>query len=185
MRLLLLLVFLCTSAGCASRTSAVPPAYSSKEKSRMTFCVGIADTVRYVATEKLKGTPIEQVKSHYASKVFADLNLAATDKVYSEEFSSVWDYTVGYFEECSYQLAAIPAERITFGRYCLQNKLIADVALAYKASGAPREEAYAHFAKVSSNTAKAIIDFVYDGEGCRGETSLAVWDFCISQVTGD
>jgi hypothetical protein len=174
-------------AGCA--TGSVEPQkprpkhYTKQEHGRLTYCVGMADTAQYVATSKLRGAPIERVKSQYDSKPNTRLHLATVDKVYGASFTSAWDYTVSFFKECAQELAHVPASRADMAAYCMQNGMIADVAHTYKNSGAPREKAYTHFAQFGSKTPKSIVDWVYASSKGRAEIKLEVWNTCMSEIT--
>ena len=67
----------------------------------MTYCIGLSDTAMHVAGEKLKGTSVEEARKFYTSKPSSQINLATVDKVYSEKITSVWEYSVSFFNECA------------------------------------------------------------------------------------
>jgi hypothetical protein len=169
--------------GCASTDSRPPKVYSAKEYETMTYCVGMSDTARYAATERLKGRAIEDLKQHYASKPNARVNIAAVDKVYSDRVSSAWDYTVSFFNECAQNLANVAPDRVRLASYCMQNQLMADVAYSYKVAAAPKEQAYAHFAQFNSKTPRTIVDWVYASPKERTEIRLDVWNRCMAEVS--
>jgi hypothetical protein len=182
-RHLLLIVSMTLLTGCATSNVAPQKHYSKHEHGRLTYCNAMADTAMYVARSKLSGAPMEQMKSYYSSKANSRLHLATVEKVYAESFTSAWDYTVSFFKECAQEVANVPASRVNMAAYCMQNGLIADVAHAYKSSGAPREKAYAHFAQFNSKTPKSIVDWVYASSQGRVEMKLEVWNTCMSEIT--
>ena len=186
----LLLTAGCSSTGPQAPTgqqaAAKPPlskTYTDKERAQMTYCIGLSDTARRAATEKLKGTPIEEVKKLYAAKPNERVNAAAVDKVYSDPVSTAWDYTVAFFGTCAKEMAGVPSERVQFASYCMQNQLMAEVAHAYKSTGKPKEQAYAHFAQFKSTTPKTIVDWVYASPKERTAIRMEVWNTCMAEVS--
>lgn len=167
----------------ATATTTLPRTYTREESSRMTYCVGLSDTARRVATEKLKGTPIARVKQLYEGKPNARLNLATVDKVFKEPVTTAWDYTVAFFEECAREMAGVPRERVRFASYCLQNQLIAEVAHRYKTAGKPREQAVAHFAQFKSETPRLIVDRVYGSPKESSAIRMEIWNGCMAEFT--
>lgn len=168
---------------CATSNVGPKKLYTHKEYLNMTYCIGMSDTARYVATNKLKGVPSGKMKDFYSSKENSRLNLATVDKVYAEKFSSAWDYTVSFFNECALNLANVPSSRVNLASYCAQNSLIADVAHSYKSSGAPKEKAYEHFAKFNSKTPNSIVDKVYASSKDRAEIKLDTWKSCMVELS--
>jgi hypothetical protein len=178
--LLIAAIFL---AGCATSPAAPKKLYTNQEYKTMTYCVGLSDTAMYVATEKLKRTPMEEVKKFYASKPNAQFNIATVEKVYSENVSSGWDYSVSFFNECAKNMANIPSDRVKLASYCMQNQLIAESAQAYKVTGVSREKAYGYFSKFNSKTPNSIVDRVYASPKNRAEIKLEVWNSCMSEIS--
>lgn len=173
---MLLLITACTTT---SNHEKVRKIYTADEAKRMTMCVGIADSARYIATEKTKGVPLTTVKAHYAGKTYEKINLALADKVYEEQFTSIWDYSVGVFDECAANLAKVSKARVRQADSCMQALLVADVAYGYKVQGASKDKAYAHFAKYNGDAANKIIDTVYASSKSRGRIKLDLWKKCI------
>jgi hypothetical protein len=158
--------------------------YTAKERGQMTYCIGLSETARRAAAEKLRGTPSEEVKKLYEGKPNARLNLAAVDKVYKEHVPTAWDYAVGFFGECARELAGVSRDRVQLASFCMQNQLMADVAFQYKASGKPKDQAYAQFAQFKSSTPKAIVDLVYDSTKDRAAIRMEVWNSCMADLSG-
>jgi hypothetical protein len=158
--------------------------YTAKERGQMTYCIGLSETARRAATEKLRGTPIDEVKKLYEGRPNARLNVAAVDKVYKERVSTAWDYAVGFFGECAGELAGVSRDRVKLASFCMQNQLIADVAFQSKASGKSKEQAYAQFAQFKSSTPKAIVDLVYDSTKDRAAIRMDVWNSCMADLSG-
>jgi hypothetical protein len=149
----------------------------------MTTCFGMSDTAMYIADQKLRGVPIDKVKQFYASRDHARLTVPLVEKVYGDPFTSAWDYTVAFFRECAHNMASVPRDRVGMASYCLQNGMIAGIAQTYRASGAPKANAYAYFAKFESETPRAIVDRVYAGSKGRAETKLDEWNSCMSLIS--
>ena len=158
--------------------------YTAKERGQMTYCIGLSETARKAAAEKLRGTSIDEVKKLYEGKPNARLNVAAVDKVYKEHVSTAWDYAVGFFGECARELAGVSRDRVQLASFCMQNQLMADVAFQYKSSGKPKEQAYAHFAQFKSSSPKAIVDLVYDSTKERAAIRMDVWNSCMADLSG-
>jgi hypothetical protein len=171
----------------ADHPPSMPPlakTYTEKERGQLTYCIGLCETARRAAAEKLRGTPIEDVKKLYDGKANARLNIATVDKVFSDHVSTAWDYTVSFFSECAREIAGVPSDRAQLASYCMQNQLIADVAFQYKASGKPKEQAYAYFAQFKSSTPKAIVDLVYASTKERAAVRMEVWNTCMAELSG-
>ena len=145
----------------------------------MTYCIGTTDSAINIATEKLKGTPKQKIQEYYATRPQSVLNLATVDKVYNDKLTSVWDYSVAFFGECSNNLAKVPPDRINMASHCMQNQLMADVTHSYKTAGASKDKVYAHFSKFSETTNHAIIDKVYTSSLSRAEIKMHVWNNCM------
>ena len=177
---LLMIAFL---TGCAAKPVAPEKLYTQQEYKQMTYCVGMSDTSRYVASRKLDGKSREEMREFFANKEYTKLNLATVDKVYAESFTSAWDYTISFFKECADNLAKVPVDRINMGSYCLQNSMIADVAHSFMSADAPREKAYTYFSKFKSKAPNLIIDKVYASSKSRQEIKLEVWSACMSVLT--
>ena len=165
-------------------TSSLAKTYTAKERQQLTFCIGLSETARRVAAEKLRGSAIEVVKKAYEGKPNARLNIATVDKVFGEEVSTVWDYAVGFFGECAREMAGVSPARAELASYCMQNQLMAEVAFQYKTSGKPKEQAYAHFAQFKSSTPNAIVDLVYASTKERAAVRMEVWNSCMAEISG-
>ena len=173
-------IVMATACATPPKQQLRPKIYTDKERKQMTFCIGVTDSVTYIATEKIRGASREKLITHYTGKPYEKMNVALVDKVYNEKFTSAWDYSIEVFGECAENIANVPKTRVRQASYCMQNQLIADVAYAYKKQGAPKEKAYAHFGKYNSDTPKRIVDRVYASTKSRGQIKLDVWNDCIS-----
>jgi hypothetical protein len=158
--------------------------YTAKEREQLTFCIGLSETARRVAGEKLRGSPIDDVKKFYQEKPNARLNIATVDKVFGENVSTAWDYAVGFFDECAREMAGVSPDRVKLASYCMQNQLMAEVAYQYKAAGKPKEQAYAHFVRFKSSTPKSIVDLVYGSAKERAAVRMEVWNTCMAELSG-
>jgi len=182
-KIVVMMVLIMFLSACVSQTKRKANVYTHQEYNKMTVCIGMADTAKYVASRKLGGVTKAKMKGFYKSKPNSQLNLATVDKVYSEKFKSTWDYTVGFFNECAQNLASVPPARVKFASYCSQNSLIADVAYGYKSSGKAKDKAYAHFVKLKGKTPNSIIDSVYASSKNRSAIKLDVWNNCMAKIS--
>jgi hypothetical protein len=173
-----------TAADSQPSKPSLAKTYTAKERDHLTFCIGLSETARRVAVEKLQGASIADVKRSYEGKPSARLNIATVDKVFSEQVSTAWDYAVGFFGECAREMAGVSDDRVKLASYCMQNQLIADVAFQYKASGKPKEQAYAHFVRFQSSTPKSIVDLVYGSTKERAAMRMEVWTTCMATLSG-
>lgn len=180
---LLSIIVVALLTACASSNGGPQKIYTHTEHRNMTYCIGMADTAMYVATNKLQGVPMERMTEYYRPLENPRLHLATVEKVYADNFSSAWDYTLSFFDECTQHLANVPASRANLAGYCMQNSLIADVAHAFKISGAPKERAYAYFAEFKSETPNLIIDNVYASSQTRTDIKLDVWNSCMLVIS--
>jgi len=172
-------------SACGSNETRTDTAYTRGEFRKMTYCIGLSDTAMHAATSKLKGIPMDQITSYYATKEGLHMNIATVEKAYSDNFSSAWDYTISFFEGCARDLAHVPAKRVGLASHCAQNSHIAGVAYTYKTLGAPRKQAYDHFAVFGNKSSNNIVDEVYESTSSRAETKLDIWIFCMSKITGE
>jgi hypothetical protein len=173
----------CASAG--SRSTGPEPIYTSHEQKSLTYCMGLSDTAMAVATRKIKGVPIAQVKALYAGKPQAAVAVPLVDKVYGDAFLSPWDYTVGFFKECAANVAEVPETRVGLASYCLQRGMIASVAETYKETGAPKETVYQKLSGFKGETAQQVIDTVYAEPKDRAAATLGAWNNCMEPISGD
>lgn len=171
---------------CAANDRGLRKVYTRDEYVKMTYCVGMSDTAFHIATSKVQGKSAEDVTKFYsANKEYARMNTAIVDKIYSDKFTSVWDYTVSFFDECALNMADVPKSRVNMASYCHQNSMIAMVAHNFKASGAPKESAYKYFAPFKNETPNRIIDQVYASSKGRAEIGLDIWQSCMKVLSAD
>jgi len=170
-------------SGCQSNPVISSSVYSKREFSKMTYCIGISDTAMHAATSKIKGIPMDQITSYYATKEGYRVNIATVEEVYSENFTSVWNYTISFFEGCSQKLAHVDADRVKQASQCAQNSMIAGLAYTYKSLGTPREKTYEHFSVFKNKISNNIVDDVYESRYGRAEVKLDRWSSCMSTLT--
>lgn len=86
----LLLILVMALSACGTQTTRKNKMYTHQEYNKMTVCIGMADTAKYVASRKLQGVGKAKMADFYRAKQNARLNLATVDKVYVDKFSSAW-----------------------------------------------------------------------------------------------
>jgi hypothetical protein len=169
-------------AGCATSS---PPRkyYSSQEYRQMTVCVGMADTVYYVATQKLAKAPKQDMANFYTSKPHAQLNLAIVERVYKDDLKDAWLYTAEtFFPDCALNMAGVSAARVRLAGHCIHQTIIAGQAYSLKSANATKEEGYAFFAKLRGDTPRKIVDRVYASTEDSGTIKLGVWKSCMADL---
>jgi len=185
-----LYIVLCLAAmfivGCAGQSSKSggKKLYTEQEAVKMTYCAALTDNAYGISMAKLKGVSINDAKNMYQNQSNNATLLALVDKVYKEDSSRVWEYSLAFFKECAANLAGVKADRIDLGGYCNHNRMIASVTHEFKASDKPKQKAYDFFAKYKSKTVNGIIDQVYESSGDRKTVSMAVWNSCIANLSG-
>jgi hypothetical protein len=178
-------VALCLACASAGNGPAGPkPIYTAQERTKLTYCVGLADTALAVATRKQKGVPAAEVKANYAGKPQAAIVAPLVDKVYGDQFKSPWDYTVGFFKQCGANVADVPETRVGLASYCLQRAMIAGVAETYREKGTPKEAVYQTFAGFKGEATHEVIDTVYAEPKDRAAASLGAWNTCMAPISG-
>ncbi len=145
----------------------------------MAGCVVMTDTAWTAAQARKSGVTREKMRAVYAGASVERLATATVDKVYKDDFQFPWDYAVGFFKECAWEMAKVPAERVELAAYCEQNVMIAAAAYDQKRTGAAREKVYERFAAFKTETPRQVIDRVYASDRPRGEALMGEWNSCI------
>lgn len=174
----------------ASATRNGEPAYASAETSRMTACLGLADSARAMAEKRAAGESMAGVKAYYAARPNAALTVPLVDKVYADPVKTAEDpgkagleYAVRFFQECASNLADVPVERSRPAAHCVRNSMVAGMAQESRARGVTRDEVDAYLSNVDP-TVREITYRVYERSGSRAEEQLAEWDSCMKPLTG-
>jgi hypothetical protein len=193
MKLLTPIVLALTLLGCATSTPPLAPKeaparvrtpapYSASEASRLMLCMSMTDNAMTIATYKVAGKPIDEVKALYKRGPQPTVTEALVDKVYGENTSNTWDYTVGFYKECAVNMVNMQAPRSDMAAYCMQNVMIATTAYGQKEARLPKETAYKRFAAMG-DTPRRIVDNVYEQSGTRTETAMKTWNSCMASLT--
>lgn len=147
----------------------------------MSYCIGLSDTVTQIAIKKLNKVPLEEVKAFYTAKANEKLNIEFADTVYADTFTSPSEYTLAFFRKCAIDLAEVPIARVTEAKYCANSTLIADLAHAYKISGASKQAAYAQIAPKNQAMPRMIVDRIYASRKDRARDKLDTWVWCVTE----
>lgn len=146
----------------------------------MTVCIALSDTARGIAEFKIAHTPIDEVKTYYASRPQPRLTVPLVDKVYGEEVGELWDYVRSFFKECASELVRIPANRVDFAARCMQNSMAAGIAAQLRAEGVAKQRAYmAEPTIFGGPMPNDVVDRAYTHTGTRAEEMLAEWNLCM------
>jgi len=174
-------------SACIARGQTTTPGtgFPETEYSSLLACEGMTDTAWTSATQKLKGVTLADAKKYYDGKLEGpqkDLALHTVDRVYSDSFTSSWDYAVSVYGECAENIPNIQKIHATFASSCMQNSMIAMTASDDKSSGLPVEKVYERFSKFPNLTPQAthaIIDRVYAGSRTRADSGSDEWKSCM------
>jgi len=156
--------------------------YSQKEYLKLTYCLGISDAVRHIAYMKLSNVPKAKAKERYQNRKNSRLLLATVDAVYASEFKNAWKRATSFYSACSVKLAKVSADRVWYGKFCLQQTHIGDVAYYSKRKGIPKSDVYQKFSKLKGRLPTKIIDRVYSLDGKRSTIKLDIWRNCMQKV---
>jgi len=158
--------------------------YTLKEYEQMTECVGLTDTAMHTAIRRQGGMTEEEAQNIYREQPFAEVNMATVQQVYADAIPNVWDYTVHFFQRCAITQAGVPEERIKLASYCLQRRMIGDIASSFKSSGRPVSDAYTYFAKFRSPVVRQVIDAVYATDAAKDDIKAQLWSGCMAPISG-
>lgn len=193
MKTLLPIVWALMLLGCAASTpplapkeapvrAKAPALYSTNEASRLMLCMSMTDNAMTIATYKATGKPIDEVKALYKQGPQSKMTAALVDKVYGENASNTWDYTVNFYKECAVNMVNMQAPRSDMATYCMQNVMISTTAYNLKEAGLPKETTYKRFDKMG-DTPRQIVDDVYRQSGTRTEAATRTWNSCMAPLT--
>jgi hypothetical protein len=182
-----------TLLGCAASTPPLAPKeapvrvrtpapYSANEASRLMLCMSMTDNAMTIAAYKTSGRPIDEVKALYKQRPQSTVTEKLVEKVYSENVSNTWDYTVSFYKECAANMVNMQAPRSNTATFCMQNVMIATTAYSLKEAGLPKETSYKRFDKMG-DTPRQIIDDVYGQSGTRTEAAMKTWNSCMAPLT--
>ncbi len=158
--------------------------YSQQEFELMSACVGMSDTAMHTAIRRRGGMSEEDAMNIYRGRPFAEENMATVQQVYAGTIGNVWDYTVRTFQHCAITTAGVPEPRLKLASYCLQRRMIGDLAYSFKANERPKEDAYRYFAKFRSPVVHQVIDAVYATDVPKEEVKSQLWTGCMAPITG-
>lgn len=161
--------------------------YTKDENTKLTYCMGIADTVMSIAHLRKNNKTKQEVSDYYLNlDVWENKKLlqAMIDRTYNAEIKNAWDYTINTFRDCGVQLAGLDVKHVEPAGYCMQTVLITSTAFAFKKINAPKEEAYKKFSKFgNTEVIHGYIDSVYNASGNRGDALSSAWKKCMAPIT--
>jgi len=158
--------------------------YTQAEYEHMSACVDQSETAMHTAIRRNGGMTEEEALNIYRQQPYAEVNMATVQQVYADRIGNVWDYSVSFFQRCSMTQAGVPEERLKLASYCLQRRMIGDLAYSFKANGRPVTDAYDYFAKFRSPVVRQVIDAVYGTDAGRDEVKSQLWNGCMAPITG-
>ncbi len=153
------------------------------ERTQLLTCLGLASNAMGVATQRLRGTKVEAMKSFYAGKPQEKLLLALVDKVYADEVTNAWEYAAGFYQECVPNMTQVSEARAKPATKCAFDALIAEKTRELRASGQTLEQANGYFTGFPPGP-RAVIAGVYAADPLPepGAAGLKVWDDCIAPL---
>ncbi|MDH5178101.1 MAG: hypothetical protein OEZ39_16470 [Gammaproteobacteria bacterium] len=173
--------------GCATNQPQKQKYYTKDEYTKLTYCVLLADIVRFASFQKLRKKTEAEVMANYKGKKSADISIPLVKKVYKDTFTNSWDYTAKFYDACGMKVADLTANRVRFAGYCHQNTLIASMATIFKKLGEPKEKMYEIYKNLQSKTPIEIIDRVYaresDKSNMHADNKLAEWNLCMGEIS--
>ena len=195
-RLALLAATLVAPALCASQQSAgaapAPPAnsasapdaaasYSPQDQARLGLCAAISDNVLTIASGKRAGKPAAEFKSYYGRQpgMVGALMPATVDRVYAQDIPSDWSFTIEFFQECTRNMTPVPPARMALATYCMQNRMVATLAVAARNGGVSRQAVQDKFSALNSASAVSIVDAAFATPQTQAEAQVAAWEPCI------
>lgn len=158
--------------------------YTQAEYEAMSTCVDQSETAMHTAIRRNGGMTEDEALNIYREQPYAEANMALVQQVYADRIGNVWDYSVSFFQRCSVTQAGVPEERLKLASYCLQRRMIGDLAYSFKANGRPVTDAYDYFAKFRSPVVHQVIDAVYGADAERDEVKSQLWNGCMAPITG-
>ena len=158
--------------------------YTQAEYEGMSACVDQSETAMHTAIRRNGGMTEDEALNIYREQPYAEANMALVKQVYADRIGNVWDYSVSFFQRCSITQAGVPEERLKLASYCLQRRMIGDLAYSFKANGRPVTDAYDYFAKFRSPVVRQVIDAVYGTDAERDEVKSQLWSGCMLPITG-
>jgi hypothetical protein len=144
--------------------------------------MSMTDNAMTIATYKMAGRSMAEVKALYETGPQSTVLQSLVDKIYGENVSNTWDYTVSFYMECAVNMANIQAPRSNMAAYCMQNVMIATMAHTLREAKIPKETAYQRFDRMGA-TPRRIIDEVYGQSSTRTEIAMRTWSSCMAPLT--
>lgn len=179
------ILMVATLSACSSQPSPSNPLvlYDKKEAVQLSYCAELADNTYYVAVEKLRGVPKQQLIARFARGPSAKILTNLIDDAYRTDIDSSWDYAVTLFNQCAVKVANVPQPRLDFARLCAQKSLVAAGAYEDKFRGKPKVEAYTTYASYPSLKPYEVIDWVYASDDTHTALSKLTWKRCMDVVS--
>jgi len=158
--------------------------YTQAEYQGMSACVDQSETAMHTAIRRNGGVTEEEALNIYREQPFAEANMALVQQVYADRIGNVWDYSVSFFQRCSVTQVGVPEERLKLASYCLQRRMIGDIASSFKTNGRPISDAYNYFAKFRSPIVRQVIDAVYATDAAKDDIKAQLWSGCMEPISG-
>ena len=174
------------TAAAAALPSAGGPLYTARERASLFGCSALTDSAMIIAEMKRKGVPLNDVKAFFADRPNAQLTQATADRVYDDQVGNVWDYAVGFFDQCAAGVSQVPRQRSGPASFCMLNSMIAATAQGSREAGVPIEQVDQYFAGFPGALPKAIIAQVYaaPAQQTRAEAHAQAWNGCMAPISG-
>jgi hypothetical protein len=157
--------------------------YTGLESAKLFYCVVMADSAKGIADRKLQGaTALELKRREYPDAEMKEIYNATVDKVYEDTFTSVWDYSVGFFGYCARDIAMVSEAQAVFGAGCYKNSQVAAETVDLRLKGLSKKDVTSHFSSLKSDMPKEVVDKTWAGDQDRSTAALDAWDLCMKPV---
>ena len=154
------------------------PMYTADESARLGLCSALADHIFSIAKDKKDGMTIFAVKARYVGNKFQKELEPIINGIYSNDFSSPWDYTAFLYKDCAVNLANVSLDRSDQAKTCMQLELVSRVARDNREAGTNRSIVENYFRPVSGS--KEIVEKVFSEKVGSPPHPMSEWNKCIS-----
>lgn len=166
----LVAVLVSSCAVPAQKVMSYPTYFSNTEAVRLKYCLALSDTVRAMAEMKASGKSQAEVLLYYQTgKLDKRLIAAFAEKVFSENSSQIWDYTVHAMGECASEVAHVTSPtQVQTAKFCMHKQLIAQASQQNGLNGKAINDVYVYLESEGPNSKNDIEEAISVGYSWKG-----------------